>query len=474
MKPAGVRPLLILGVSGATWDVLLPLEQRGRTPNISRLLERGTGARLSSVKPSGDEHYRPQTAWPSLATGLHPDRHGVTRFFHEAAELRAPTLWSIYSEHGLSSGIYGWPGTWPPPQIDGFVVPSHLARDAETWPRSLRDIKSLDREQQSLAREGGSFGRLRGAVSAGALIARRGVKARTFADLALTAPSVLFGDVERRALLLRKMKLEVSRDIFINLYRRFRPDLAAFVTFYVDFVSHRYWRYGNAPASSSSGQREPAPYAGAVDRAYEAFDRAVGDLVAAAGADAIVVLLSEHGMDPEPLSAEVGALYYSIRGSRIRDLAGLDRRIQAHPVARWVAFRPVDAAESRTIAARLQEIEVVETGLPLFRVYKHNEEVVIKFRLDREIPRYAAGNLSELNVRIGERIAPFAEVARKSGLTRSAMHARDGIFTIAGANVRRAHWLSEASILDVAPTLLEAAGVRTETRFDGKSLDVFD
>ena len=474
MKRAGVQPLLIVGVSGATWDVLSPLEQRGRTPNISRLLERGTGARLSSVKATGDEHYRPQTAWPSLATGLHPDRHGVTRFFHEAAELRAPTLWSIYAEHGLSSGIYGWPGTWPPPQIDGFVVPSHLARNAETWPRSLRDIKSLDREQQSLAREGSPFGRLSGAVSAAAIIARRGVKARTYADLFLTAPSVFFGDVERRALRLRKMKLEVSRDIFINLYRGFRPDLAAFVTFYVDFVSHRFWRYGNAPESPSSGQCEPAPYAGVVDRAYEAFDRVVGDLVAAAGANAIVVLVSEHGMDPEPLSAEVGASYYSIRGSRIRDLMGFDRRIQAYPVARWVAFRPVDAAESRIIAARLQEIEVVETGLPLFRVYEHNDEVVIKFRLDREIPRYAAGDLSELNVRIGERVAPFAEVARKSGLTRSAMHARDGIFAIAGANVRRAHWLSEASILDVAPTLLDAAGVRTETRFDGISLDVFD
>src|SRR5450631_3059823 len=145
MKRAGVRPLLILGVSGATWDVLSPLEQQGRTPNISRLLGRGTGARLSSVK----------------------------------------------------------------------------------------------------------------------------------------APSVFFGDVERRALLLRKMKLEVSRDIFINLYRGFRPDLAAFVTFYVDFVSHRYWRYGNASDSPNSGHRELAPYAGVVDRAYEAFDRVVGDLVAA-------------------------------------------------------------------------------------------------------------------------------------------------------------------------------------------------
>jgi predicted AlkP superfamily phosphohydrolase/phosphomutase len=54
------------------------------------------------------------------------------------------------------------------------------------------------------------------------------------------------------------------------------------------------------------------------------------------------------------------------------------------------------------------------------------------------------------------------------------MHARDGIFAIAGPNIRRAHWLCEASILDVAPTLLEAAGLQTQTRFDGKPLDIFD
>src|SRR5579872_3213340 len=330
-----VRPLLIIGVSGATWNVLSRLKARGRTPNIARLLGRGTGASLSSVKATGDEHYRPQTAWPSLATGLHPDRHGVTRFFHEAAELGAPTLWRIYAEHGLFSGIYGWPGTWPPPQIPGFIVPSHLARDTRTWPPDLGDLKGLDREQQSLERDGGAFRRLRGAVSAGAVLARRGVKPHTFGELALIAPKVFFGDPVRRPLLLRRMKLKVSRDMFLALYRRTRPDLAAFVTFYVDFVSHRYWRYREFPVQDDF--RSQRFYAEAVDRAYETFDRVVGDLVAATGPDTIVAVVSEHGMDPEPISAEVDDWYYSIRGSKVAELAGLDPNIRAHPVARWVA-----------------------------------------------------------------------------------------------------------------------------------------
>jgi predicted AlkP superfamily phosphohydrolase/phosphomutase len=466
-----VKPLLIIGVSGATWSVLSRLKARGRIPNIERLLGRGTGASLSSVRATGDEHYRPQTAWPSLATGLHPDRHGVTRFFHEAAELRAPTLWRIYAEHGLSSGIYGWPGTWPPPQIPGFVVPSHLARDTRTWPPDLRDLKGLDREQQSLERDGGAFRRLRGAFSAGAVLVRRGLKPHTFGELALVAPQVLFGDSGRRPLLLRRMKLKVSRDMFLALYRRTRPDFAAFITFYVDFVSHRYWRYRDLPLGDNS--REQRFYAEAVDRAYETFDGVVGDLVAAAGPDSIVAIMSEHGMEPEPMSAEVGDWYYSIRGSRVAELAGLDPDIRAHPVARWVAFRPVSATTSRGVADRLRQILVVETGLPLFRVYEHGDEVVVKFLLDREVPRYGTGNISNLNIQIGETVVPFAEVGKKAGPTRSAMHARDGVLVMVGPNVRRGHWAGEASILDIAPTLLKAVGVKPDIQFDGTALDVF-
>jgi Type I phosphodiesterase / nucleotide pyrophosphatase len=466
-----IRPILVIGVSGATWGVLSQLKARGRTPNLARLLRRGTGASLASVKATGDEHYRPQTAWPSLATGLHPDRHGVTRFFHEASELRAPTLWRIYAECGLVSGIYGWPGTWPPPEIPGFVVPSHLARDTRTWPTDLGDLKSLDREQQSLERDGSGLERLRGAFSAGAILVRRGLRPRTFGELALAAPEVFLGDSDRRRLLLRRMKLQISRDMFLALYRRTRPDLAAFVTFYVDFVSHRYWRYRDPLGDHA---REAGSYADAVDGAYETFDGVVGDLVAATGPDSIVAVVSEHGMDPEPISAEVGDHYYSIRGSRVAELAALDPAIRAHPVARWVAFRPVSATTSPRVADRLRKILVAETGLPLFRVYEHGDEVVIKFLLDRGVPRYARGNLSELKIQVGESVVPFSAIAKQAGPTRSAMHARDGILIMAGPSIRRNYWAGEASILDFAPTLLAATEVKPTVGFDGRAIDLFD
>ena len=472
MSGATVPPILIIGVSGATWNVLASLREKGRVPNIARLLERGCGAALSSVKVAGDKHYRPQVAWASLATGCRPDRHGITRFYHEAAELREPPLWDIYSKQGLASGIYGWPSTWPPPSIRGFVIPSHLARDDQTWPPNLRGIKALDRAQQSLDRDGGVMRRLAGAASAVQTLMRYGVRIQTLAKLSKNAPAAVFSDVEQRRLLLRRAKLEVSADVFLNLCKKHRPRLSAFVTFYVDFVSHRYWRFRSLPPGGEVDLRDPR-FTDSVDQSYVDFDAIVGRIVHAASKDSLITIVSEHGMDPESNSAEVGSWFYSIRGSRIHQLLGLDPRIQAHAIARWIAFRPVDADKVRSLTTKLKDLTIVDTGLPVFRVHEHDEEVIIKFALDADVSRYAQGDLEKLTVRIGDRVVPFSEIGRRSSRQRSAMHARDGIFIVAGPGVRAGEWLSEASILDVAPTLLRAAGLAGAAHMDGKPLNVF-
>ena len=473
MSHAAVPQILIIGVSGATWDVLSPLKAKGRVPNIARLLERGCGAILTSVKVAGDKHYRPQVSWASLATGCRPDRHGVTQFFHEAAELREPTLWDIYSKQGLTSGIYGWPSTWPPSPIPGFVVPSHLARDDRTWPPNLRRIKALDREQQSVDREGGAMRRLAAAASAVQTLMRYGVRIQTLARLVKQAPSALFSDVEQRRLVLRRAKLEVSADVFVDLCKKHQPSLAAFVTFYVDFVSHRYWRFRSLSPMGEFDLRD-LRFRNAVDQSYVDFDNMVGRLVDAAPDDSLITIVSEHGMDPEPNSAEVGYSYFSIRGSRVHQLLGLDPKIQPHAIARWIAFRPVDADDVRSVTMKLKDVTIVETGLPLFRVHEHDQEVIIKFAIDADVPRYAEGDLEKLTVKIGDCVAPFPEIARRSGRQRSAMHARDGILVMAGPGIRSGEWLSEASVLDVAPTLLHAAGLEGSTQMDGKPLNVFE
>jgi len=58
-----------------------------------------------------------------------------------------------------------------------------------------------------------------------------------------------------------------------------------------DTVAHHFWRFHDA----RSPRHAPGPFADAVRRIYEALDTAVGELIAAAPADAVVAVVSDHG-----------------------------------------------------------------------------------------------------------------------------------------------------------------------------------
>ena len=237
-------------------------------------------------------------------------------------------------------------------------------------------------------------------------------------------------------------------------------------------MSHRFWRFRSSPPAGASDWLD-LRFKDAVDQSYVEFDKIVGRLVAAAGSDSTIAVVSEHGMEPEPNSAELGSSYFSIRGRRIHELLGLDPGVLTCAVARWIAFRPMEADQVRVTAAKLRNITVVETGLPLFQVYEHGQEVIIKFAFDAHVTRYAEGHLEKLTVRLGDATMPFLEIARRSGRQRSAMHARDGVLVIAGPGIRAGEWLSEASILDFAPTLLRAQGLEGGAQMEGKPLNIF-
>ena len=180
-------------------------------------------------------------------------------------------------------------------------------------------------------------------------------------------------------------------------------------------------------------------------------------------------------MRAEPVSAEVGEWRYVINGTRLSRVIGLEDKIVSWPVARWIAFRarngqslPGDTAD------RLRRIVVAETGLPLFQIHEHgSDEVVVKFSIDRNVPSYRDGDLESLRIRYGDCIVPFTEFTRRLGRVRSAMHDREAILLLRGPGIRQGVRLPDAQVVDVAPTLLRAAGLPVPSGLDGHLLDVF-
>ena len=73
--PARELSILIVGLDGATFDLMLPWIEDGYLPNLSQLLAGGARSPLESTIP-------PITpcAWSSFITGKNPGKHGLFDF----------------------------------------------------------------------------------------------------------------------------------------------------------------------------------------------------------------------------------------------------------------------------------------------------------------------------------------------------------------------------------------------------------
>ena len=69
------RPVLVLGLDGACFEILDPLLAAGRTPHLARWRADGVSWPLQSTVPSMSF-----PAWSTFLTGLSPGRHGLFDF----------------------------------------------------------------------------------------------------------------------------------------------------------------------------------------------------------------------------------------------------------------------------------------------------------------------------------------------------------------------------------------------------------
>ena len=67
--------IVILGLDGATFDLILPWVQAGKLPHLARLLNTGMAGTLRSTMPPMSP-----PAWNSFMTGTNPGKHGIYDF----------------------------------------------------------------------------------------------------------------------------------------------------------------------------------------------------------------------------------------------------------------------------------------------------------------------------------------------------------------------------------------------------------
>jgi len=140
--------ILVIGLDGATFDVFNPLMAAGRMPHLKAVVGKGTSGILESTKP-------PITpaAWTTFMTGKRPGRHGIIDFekydvrtnslrFNHTQAILEKTIWEILSEKGVRVGSINLPMTYPPHEVNGFMISGFETPNTQaefTYPADLKD-----------------------------------------------------------------------------------------------------------------------------------------------------------------------------------------------------------------------------------------------------------------------------------------------------------------------------------------------
>ena len=75
MNNKSKKKVLLIGWDAADWQVITPLLDQGKMPNLQKLVEQGTMGNLATLYPDLSP-----MLWTSIATGKYPFKHGICGF----------------------------------------------------------------------------------------------------------------------------------------------------------------------------------------------------------------------------------------------------------------------------------------------------------------------------------------------------------------------------------------------------------
>ncbi len=125
--------VLLVGLSGVEWSLLTSSIEAGGLPTLAALLRFGVSGTLAAPAPAVEP-----ALWTSLITGQHAHKHGVLHAYepHGSGRGTAPvtrptvrtaTLGAILSAAELTVNQIGWPVSHPVEQLRGVAVSDRFA-----------------------------------------------------------------------------------------------------------------------------------------------------------------------------------------------------------------------------------------------------------------------------------------------------------------------------------------------------------
>jgi hypothetical protein len=298
------QPVLLIGMDGIEWNVVIPMLREGRLPAIASLMERGTYGLLHTLKPTLSP-----PIWTTIATGKMPQEHGILDFATISApgqppklltnrDRRTKAIWNIATDYDKRVAVIGWWMTFPVEPVNGIMVAQtntseqiYADGEAAIWkgqlisgvpgqvypPERQAEIMSLvtDIHDSVPALTTGIFGKFESPLSE---LGRR-----------------MWGDTQWAF----RADAAYAR-IAEALLKESEPfDLIAVYFGGSDVVGHRFWRHMQPHLyTHQPPEDELTAFRGVIRDYYAYLDGIVGRLVSQAGPNARVFIVSDHGMKP--------------------------------------------------------------------------------------------------------------------------------------------------------------------------------
>jgi len=503
--------ICVIGLDGATLDLIEPWIQKGKLPTLKKLISNGTKGRLRSAIP-------PITApaWSSFITGKNPGKHGLYDFIarrpgtyqtrpFNASDRNGESLWSLLSRAGKRVTILNVPMTYPPEPVNGFMVSgmgTPATVDDFCYPKEIihdlrRVVPNYEVQNEGIFDPRGREHQMLQAVQK------------------MTA---------MRQQTVRHFLTQAEWDFFMVVFMA------------TDWLQHYFWHYMDE-SHPCHDPEAPAILKNAILDCYRQIDDCLGEILDCLDDDTLVIIMSDHGFGPQEKYLHVntwlwenGYLHFkSTAQTRLKETlfkSGITplniyeflRRLgKSRTVAQnlrqrkesvreavnrmFLSFNDVDWGRTRAysvgnigpIYVNLKGREpegavepgheyddlVAELTDALFRLRDPISGDQIVEHVYRREEVFHGDHLTDAPdllflprdmKYIGYGLLQFSSNHWLAASDRSGGHRMDGLLLMHGSGVRTGHELASARIIDLAPTILAAMGVPVPTDMDGQVL----
>lgn len=504
------KKLFVLGLDGATFDLISPWVKEGLLPNFAHLMQTGAWGELRSTL-----HPLSPPAWTSFMTGKNPGKHGIYDFvvhkpqsyellYTNGGMRKGATIWRLLSDACKKVIVVNVPMTYPPEEVNGINV-------------SGFDAPGIDSNFV--------------------------YPARVYQEIQNTLGEYILRDYAQGhnpATFLKQIHttLDFQKKLLFYMMKHYEWDFYMTVFNALDLVQHGYWQYMDESFTSITPE-DRVLYGSAIKDMYIKADGILGEVLAALPEESDFMILSDHGAGRcrkavfmNKWLESQGLLRYCKSGKRVSPLKlahqGIKRifstsqldwlkrtfpllrqRVKSHLVFSEIDWRNTKVycfgRESTNLFINLkgrfptgivtpgQEYEDLRNELidklMELRDPESGEVVVDKVLKSEEV--YHGGCLDsapdllvtwkngeytswpgydDKNCSIFESALDHSDFNEWSGLKKGGNHRPNGIFIMNGQEINTNLEILGAEIIDLAPTTLFTMGAPIPSDMDGKVL----